>query len=168
MIKIQIYAIISLLETIVILLNFTERQMIYAMTELKYMVNSSDFENAGNVSQDLKKKLAEINIDPEKIRRAVLAVYEGEINMMIHANGGIIDVFVTDSCIKMVLADNGPGIADVDLAMQSGYSTISDSGVISKGFGAGMGFSNMKSMSDTMEVETRLGLGTTITMTINL
>lgn len=147
---------------------FTERQMIHAMTELKYMVNSSDFENAGNVSQDLKKKLTEMNIDPEKIRRAVLAVYEGEINMMIHANGGLIDVTISDSCIKMVLADNGPGIADVDLAMQSGYSTISDSGVISKGFGAGMGFSNMKSMSDTMEVETKLGLGTTIIMTINL
>ena len=142
--------------------------MIHAMTELKYMVNSSDFENAGNVSQDLKKKLTEMNIDPEKIRRAVLAVYEGEINMMIHANGGLIDVTISDSCIKMVLADNGPGIADVDLAMQSGYSTISDSGVISKGFGAGMGFSNRKSMSDTMEVETKLGLGTTITMTINL
>lgn len=142
--------------------------MIHAMTELKYMVNSSDFENAGNVSQDLKKKLTEMNIDPEKIRRAVLAVYEGEINMMIHANGGLIDVTISDRCIKMVLADNGPGIADVDLAMQSGYSTISDSGVISKGFGAGMGFSNMKSMSDTMEVETKLGLGTTITMTINL
>ncbi len=142
--------------------------MIKAMTSFKYMVNSYDFMNAGNVSQSLKKELFKLNVDSEKIRRAVLAVYEGELNMMIHANGGLIEVEVSDECIKMVLSDNGPGIADVDLAMQSGYSTVSDSGVISKGFGAGMGFSNMKSMSDTMEVETKIGFGTTITMTINL
>jgi anti-sigma regulatory factor (Ser/Thr protein kinase) len=138
------------------------------MTQLKYMVNSFNFASAGNVSQDIKKKLMEMNIDSEKIRRVVLAVYEGEINMMIHANGGIIEIEITDKYIKMILCDNGPGIADIDLAMQSGYSTVSDSGVISKGFGAGMGFSNMKSMSDSMEVETKLGLGTTVTMTVNL
>ncbi|MGN0605258.1 MAG: ATP-binding protein [Oscillospiraceae bacterium] len=138
------------------------------MTNLKYLVNAFDFANTGNVSQDIKKKLTELGIDSEKIRRTVLAVYEGEINMIIHANGGIIEIEVDDKCIKMTLSDNGPGIADIDLAMQSGYSTVSDSGVISKGFGAGMGFSNMQSMSDTMKVESTIGLGTTVYMTINL
>lgn len=138
------------------------------MTVFKYIVNSFDFSNAGNVSQDIKQRLIELGIDPEKIRRAVLAVYEGEINMVIHSNGGVIEVEVSDECIKMILSDNGPGIADIELAMQSGYSTVSDSGVISKGYGAGMGFSNMKSMSDKMDVETKPGLGTTVTMVINL
>lgn len=138
------------------------------MTQLKYMVNSYDFASAGNVSQDIKKKLTEMNIDSEKIRRVVLAVYEGEINMMIHANGGIVELEINDECIKIILSDNGPGIADIDLAMQSGYSTLSDDGAISRGFGAGMGLSNMKSMSDTMEIESKLGFGTTITMTVKL
>ncbi len=144
------------------------KAMVKTMTVFKYMVNSYDFINAGNVSQSLKKELSKLDIDPEKIRRVVLAVYEGEINMMIHAHGGLIEVEVDDECIKMILSDSGPGIADVDLAMQSGYSTVSDSGVISKGFGAGMGFSNMQSMSDEMEVETKIGFGTTIIMKINL
>lgn len=150
------------------LILFSRKAGINAMTSMKYIVNAFDYANTGNVSQDIKKKLTELGIDSEKIRRTVLAVYEGEINMIIHANGGIIEIDVDDECIKMTLSDNGPGIADIDLAMQSGYSTVSDGEIKSHGFGGGMGFSTMKSMSDTMKIESQIGLGTTVYMTVNL
>ena len=138
-------------------------------TEFKYLVHSNDFLNAGNVSQQIKKALMQLDIPNEIIRRVVLAVYEGEINMIIHANGGIIEVFIDEDKIKMVLSDNGPGIPDIELAKQSGFSTVSDNDEIrTKGFGAGKGFTNMQKFSDTFEVESVVGLGTTITMTVNL
>ena len=90
---------------------------------------------------------------------------EGEINMVIHANGGVADVTVTDDEIIIVLSDSGPGIKDISLAMQEGYSTARDN-IRALGFGAGMGLPNMKKYTDTMEIETELGVGTTITMTV--
>ncbi len=92
-------------------------------------------------------------------------MYEGEINMVIHANGGVADVCVTDEDIVITLADKGPGIPDVALAMQEGYSTARDN-IRALGFGAGMGLPNMKKYTDTMEIKTELGVGTTITMTV--
>ena len=92
-------------------------------------------------------------------------MYEGEINMVIHANGGTITVEITPEQIRMILDDTGPGIPDVDLAMQAGYSTAPDE-VRSLGFGAGMGLPNMKKYTDTMEIDTRLGVGTKITMVV--
>ena len=92
-------------------------------------------------------------------------MYEGEINMVIHANGGVADVTVTDDEIIIVLSDRGPGIKDISLAMQEGYSTARDN-IRALGFGAGMGLPNMKKYTDTMEIETELGVGTTITMTV--
>ena len=94
-------------------------------------------------------------------------MYEGEINMVIHAKGGEITVEITTEQIRMVLADVGPGIPDVELAMQAGYSTAPDE-IRSLGFGAGMGLPNMKKYSDQMEIDTRLGEGTTITMTVKI
>ena len=101
----------------------------------------------------------------EAIRKVAIAMYEGEINMVIHANGGRITVEITPNMIKMILDDVGPGIPDVDLAMQAGYSTAPDE-VRSLGFGAGMGLPNMKKYTDTMEVDTRIGVGTKITMAV--
>lgn len=92
-------------------------------------------------------------------------MYEGEINMVIHANGGVADVCVTDEDIVITLADKGPGIPDVALAMQEGYSTARDN-IRALGFGAGMGLPNMKKYTDTMEIMTELGVGTTIRMTV--
>lgn len=94
-------------------------------------------------------------------------MYEGEINMVIHANGGVITVFVTPKEVTMILKDSGPGIPDIDKAMQAGYSTAPDN-IRSLGFGAGMGLPNMKKYSDDMKIETELGVGTTVTMTVRI
>ena len=106
-------------------------------------------------------------MDPETIRRVSIAMYEGEINMVIHANGGTADVFLYPDRIRIVLSDTGPGIADVALAMQEGYSTAKDN-VRSLGFGAGMGLPNMKRYTDSMEIESEVGKGTTVTMEVLL
>jgi anti-sigma regulatory factor (Ser/Thr protein kinase) len=104
---------------------------------------------------------------PETIRRVSVAMYEGEINMVIHANGGTADVNVFVDHIEIILKDNGPGISDIDLAMQAGYSTAPDN-IRSLGFGAGMGLPNMKKYTDSMEIESEVGKGTTIYMTVNV
>ena len=134
---------------------------------LTYEVPSDDFTRAGEASSDVKKKLKQLGVSPEAVRRTAIAMYEGEINMVIHAKGGRITVSITPEQIRMVLADVGPGIPDVELAMQEGYSTAPDE-VRSLGFGAGMGLPNMRKYSDEMEIETRLGEGTTITMLVNM
>lgn len=115
----------------------------------------------------MKRKLKQMGVGPDAIRKVAIAMYEGEINMVIHASGGEITVEITPEQIKMVLADVGPGIPDVELAMQAGYSTAPDE-IRSLGFGAGMGLPNMKKYSDQMEIDTRLGEGTTITMTVKI
>ena len=130
-------------------------------------VNGEDFTSAGQASVQVKKNLRQIGIDPETIRRVSIAMYEGEINMVIHAGGGVAEVGVFDEYIEIVLDDRGPGIADIDKAMQEGYSTASDN-IRSLGFGAGMGLPNMKRYTDTMDIDTELGKGTTITMTVNI
>ena len=132
---------------------------------LNYEISGDDFTRAGEASSDVKKKLKQMGVNPEAVRKVAIAMYEGEINMVIHANGGTITVEITPEQIRMILDDTGPGIPDVDLAMQSGYSTAPDE-VRSLGFGAGMGLPNMKKYTDTMEIDTRLGVGTKITMVV--
>ena len=134
---------------------------------LKYPISGDDFTRAGEASSDVKRKLKQMGISPEAIRKAAIAMYEGEINMVIHADGGEITVEITPEKIKMVLGDRGPGIENVELAMQAGYSTAPDE-IRSLGFGAGMGLPNMKKYSDGMDIDTRLGEGTKITMVVNL
>ena len=134
---------------------------------LTYVISADDFTRAGEASSDVKRKLKQMGVDPEAIRKVAIAMYEGEINMVIHASGGLITVEITPQQIKMILADVGPGIPDVELAMQAGYSTAPDE-IRSLGFGAGMGLPNMKKYSDNMEIDTKLGEGTTITMTVKI
>ncbi len=134
---------------------------------LTYEISPDDFTRAGEASSDVKRKLKQMGVNPEAIRKVAIAMYEGEINMVIHAKGGKITVEITPEQILMVLADVGPGIPDVELAMQAGYSTAPDE-IRSLGFGAGMGLPNMKKYSDQMEIDTRLGEGTTITMTVKI
>ena len=134
---------------------------------LTYDISADDFTRAGEESSDVKRKLKQMGVDPEAIRKVAIAMYEGEINMVIHAKGGLITVEMTPQQIKMILADVGPGIPDVELAMQAGYSTAPDE-IRSLGFGAGMGLPNMKKYSDEMEIDTRLGEGTTITMIVKI
>jgi anti-sigma regulatory factor (Ser/Thr protein kinase) len=138
-------------------------------TKLTYVVSPNDFINAGNVSEDLKIKLSEMNIDSEIIRRVTLAVYETELNMIIHASGGVIEAEITPELIRIEAEDNGPGIADVDKAMEPGFTTVSpDSEIRTRGMGTGHGFSNIRKCTDSFEVETELGLGTTLRFEINL
>jgi anti-sigma regulatory factor (Ser/Thr protein kinase) len=133
--------------------------------KLQYVISDEDFTRAGEASGDVKAKLKMMGVNPEVIRKVSIAMYEGEINMVIHANGGVIDVIITTKDITMILKDKGPGIKDVDLAMQAGYSTASEN-VRALGFGAGMGLPNMKKYSDEMNIETEIGVGTTVTMKV--
>lgn len=134
---------------------------------LDYHISPEDFTRAGEASSDVKSKLKKMGVPPEAVRKVAIAMYEGEINMVIHARGGEITVNITTDRIEMILADVGPGIPDVGLAMQAGYSTAPDS-VRSLGFGAGMGLPNMKKYSDEMEIDTVIGEGTIIRMVVNL
>ena len=133
--------------------------------KLQYIISDEDFTRAGEASGDVKSKLKMMGVNPDVIRKVSIAMYEGEINMVIHAHGGVIDVIITPKDITMILKDKGPGIKDVDLAMQAGYSTASEN-VRALGFGAGMGLPNMKKYSDEMNIETELGVGTTVTMKV--
>ncbi len=135
--------------------------------ELHHEVSGDDFTRAGEASGNVKRKLKQIGIDPDITRRVAIALYEGEINLVIHAGGGTIDTFVSEDKITMVLKDEGPGIADIEKAMEKGYSTANEN-IRSLGFGAGMGLPNMKKYTDKMEIESEVGKGTTITMEINL
>ena len=133
----------------------------------EYQVPGDDFTRAGEASSSVKNKLKMMGVDSGAIRRVAIAMYEGEINMVIHAGGGAIKVMVTDDNIQIILADTGPGIPDVEKAMQLGYSTAPEE-VRSLGFGAGMGLPNMKKFSDSMQIDTEVGKGTTVTMDIHL
>ena len=130
-----------------------------------YNVDGENFVSAGQASVQVKKNLRELGLPPEVIRRVSIAMYEGEINMVIHADGGNADVDVYEDRVVITLDDHGPGISDVSLAMQEGYSTANES-VRSLGFGAGMGLPNMKRYTDDMQIDTTVGVGTKITMTI--
>ena len=132
-----------------------------------FVVDGEDFTSAGQASVQMKKNLRRLGIPPEIIRKISIAMYEGEINMVIHADGGEAEVLVYEDRIVMILTDRGPGIADVEKAMQEGYSTAPDN-VRSLGFGAGMGLPNMKRYTDDMRIESTVGVGTTITMVVNL
>ncbi len=130
-----------------------------------FEVDVSDFTSAGTASVTVKKNLRQLGLPSDVIRKLSIAMYEGEINMVIHAEGGTADVIVTEEYIDIILKDHGPGIPDVDLAMQEGYSTATAQ-IHSLGFGAGMGLPNMKRYSDEMKIDTELGVGTTVTMRI--
>ena len=133
---------------------------------LTYQVDPNDFTRAGEASSSLKRTLKQMGIPADIIRRISIVMYEGEINMVIHANGGEITVTISDSGVTMVLKDVGPGIPDIDKAMQAGWSTASEE-VRAQGFGAGMGLPNMKKNADDFHIETELGVGTTVTATVN-
>ena len=132
---------------------------------LRFEVDGDDFTSAGQASVQVKKSLRQLGISPDIIRKVSIAMYEGEINMVIHARGGEADVYVYPDRIEIVLADHGPGIENVALAMQEGYSTAPDN-IRTLGFGAGMGLPNMKRYTDDMQIESTVGVGTTIRMKV--
>ncbi len=135
--------------------------------KLHYTVPGDDFTRAGAASGDVKRTLKQLGVSPAVIRNVSIAMYEGEINMVIHAGGGEIDVEISEKDIKMTLADKGPGIANVELAMKEGYSTAPDN-IRTLGFGAGMGLPNIKKYTDSFRIETQVGVGTTLFLSVNI
>ena len=135
--------------------------------ELHYRVEGGDLSQAGEASSKMKMSLRRLGLPPDAIRRASICMYEGEINMVIHADGGEVTVEVGLDEIDITLADTGPGIPDIELAMEEGYSTAGDV-ARDLGFGAGMGLPNMKRYSDEMSVESTVGVGTTVRMKIRI
>ena len=132
---------------------------------LNYHVEGEDLAQAGEASSKMKMALRQLGLAPEVIRKAAICMYEGEINMVIHANGGEVTVEVGMDDIVITMEDKGPGIADIDRAMEEGYTTAGDV-ARDLGFGAGMGLPNMKRYSDEMTVESTVGVGTTVRMKI--
>ena len=135
--------------------------------KLNYEVDGGDLVQAGEASSKMKMTLKKLGLPPEVIRRASICMYEGEINMVIHADGGQVEVDVGMDTITIRLVDHGPGIPDVARAMEEGFSTAGDV-ARDLGFGAGMGLPNMKRGSDDMRIDTQVGVGTTVTMKIHI
>ena len=132
-----------------------------------YDVDGENFTSAGEASVQIKKKLRQLGFDADTIRRVSIAMYEGEINMVVHAKGGRADVLVYPSSIEIILEDDGPGIADIAQAMQEGYSTAPDN-IRALGFGAGMGLPNMRRYTDAMEITSEVGKGTRVWMQVQV
>ncbi len=126
-----------------------------------------DFVNAGSASSSIKKTLKQLNVSPSIIKRVVVALYEAEVNAIAHAYGGVITADITSNSIVISVADKGPGIPDIDWAMQEGNSTASPE-VRDMGFGAGMGLPNIKRNVDRLDVQSTVGVGTTVTMEVNI
>ena len=134
---------------------------------LKYEVSPDDFTRAGEASSDVKGKLKQMGVPPDAVRKVAIAMYEGEINMVIHADGGRAEVEIAIDHITIRMIDSGPGIPDVEQAMEEGFSTAGQT-ARELGFGAGMGLPNMKRYSDEMTIDTEVGKGTTVTVKINI
>ena len=130
-----------------------------------YDIDGRDFTRAGEASSSVKNKLKMLGVNSEVIRRVAIAMYEGEINMVIHAHGGKAIAEIYPDRIDIYLKDSGPGIADIELAMKAGYSTATEN-IRSLGFGAGMGLPNMKKYSDEMKIDSAVGVGTTVFLRI--
>lgn len=134
--------------------------------EFHYEIAGDDWSNAGHASSSVKKKLKQLNVPAKKIKSTAIAMYEAEINMVIHANGGICDVLIGPSDITIQMKDEGPGIPDVEKAMTEGFTTASEA-ARELGFGAGMGLPNMKKHADEMSVDSVVGQGTTVTLKLH-
>lgn len=133
---------------------------------LEYQVYEADFVNAGAASSAIKKTLKQLNVSPQIIKRVVVALYEAEVNAIAHAYGGTIYADIEADKIVVKVVDTGPGIPDIDWAMQEGNSTASPE-VRNMGFGAGMGLPNIQKNVDKLNVTSTVGVGTTVEMEVN-
>lgn len=135
--------------------------------EGSFHLTGGDFTNAGAASSELKSILANLNISPDVVRRAAIATFEAEMNVIIHAVAGVMYYLITPDSIKVVLNDMGPGIPDIEQAMREGFSTAPD-WIRELGWGAGMGLPNMKKNSDEFRVDSVVGEGTTVELIIKI
>ena len=131
----------------------------------EYTVVEGDFVNAGKASSSVKKTLKQLNVNPQVVKRVVVALYEAEVNAIAHAYGGTVTVDIDPDKIRMVVADKGPGIPDIAWAMEEGHSTARPE-VRDMGFGAGMGLPNMQKNVDKLNVTSEVGVGTTVEMEV--
>ncbi|WZL74678.1 anti-sigma regulatory factor [Clostridiaceae bacterium 35-E11] len=135
--------------------------------KLEYTVVKDDFSRAGEASSSIKKVLRQLGIDSTIMRKVAIVTYEAEMNIVIHSEGGNVIVYITPDNIQIIAKDNGPGIENIELAMEEGYSTAPNK-VRELGFGAGMGLPNMKRCSDEFYIESEKGKSTTLKMIIYL
>jgi anti-sigma regulatory factor (Ser/Thr protein kinase) len=133
---------------------------------LEYQVYEADFVNAGAASSAIKKTLKQLNVSPQIVKRVVVALYEAEVNAIAHAYGGMIYADIEPDKIVLKVEDKGPGIPDIAWAMQEGNSTASPE-VRNMGFGAGMGLPNIQKNVDKLNVQSTVGVGTTVEMEVN-
>ncbi len=133
--------------------------------KLQYEIPANNFTAAGEIVSSMKKVLSHLVINPAVIKRVAIAAYEGEMNAVIHAGGGSVEVTIDPDKITVKIADQGAGIPDLELAMQEGYSTAPED-IKQLGFGAGMGLPNMKENADVLDIDTRVGQGTTVVITV--
>jgi anti-sigma regulatory factor (Ser/Thr protein kinase) len=129
--------------------------------QFEYIIEGGNFSKAGTASSLFKKVLKQLNVDPKLIKRTVVALYEAEVNIVAHAYNGVIKIDIDTERIYINLTDKGPGIPDIELAMQKGYSTATPE-VREMGFGAGMGLSNIKANADSLRIQSEVGKGTTV------
>ena len=132
-----------------------------------YIIPADDFSLAGEASSSVKKMLNQLGVPPQTVKKVSIAMYEAEINAVIHAGGGTADVKIDKEKVVIIISDQGPGIPDVELAMKEGYSTAPDS-VREMGFGAGMGLPNIKRYADKLDIKTEVGKGTSLEITVLL
>ena len=131
--------------------------------KLTFSIQGGDFTHAGYPSSEVKKVLKQLDIDGKTIKKIVIALYEAEVNVVAHAWKGVVTIEIDENKITSLLEDEGPGIPDIELAMQAGYSTASKK-VRDMGFGAGMGLPNMKKNTDELVIESEVGKGTKVKM----
>jgi serine/threonine-protein kinase RsbT len=129
--------------------------------DLNFKIEGGDFSKAGVASSEVKKVLKQLNLDPALIKKIAVSMYEAEVNIVAHAFHGTMHVYIDAERVKLKFIDEGPGIADVDKAMQEGFSTATDE-VRQMGFGAGMGLPNIKKNSDKLDIKSTVGKGTTV------
>ena len=132
---------------------------------LEYQVFEADFVNAGAASSAIKKTLKQLNVNPQIVKRVVVALYEAEVNAIAHAYGGMIYADIEADKIIVKVVDKGPGIPDIEWAMKEGNSTASPE-VRNMGFGAGMGLPNIQKNVDRLDVQSTVGVGTTVEMEV--
>ncbi|MGQ9858819.1 MAG: ATP-binding protein [Thermodesulfobacteriota bacterium] len=130
-------------------------------------IEGGDFSRAGAAASRVKQILKEIGLDGRYIKRAVIIAYEAEINVVSYARKGKMTLAVSPLSIEITVEDEGPGIEDIELAMQEGFSTASD-WIREMGFGAGMGLPNIKKNSDLLHIESQLGVGTRLQALVNM
>lgn len=135
--------------------------------QFEYKIVGGDFSNAGSASSQVKRVLKQLNVDPKTIKRVVVCLYEAEVNIVAHAFSGTIYTDINTARIHMKLVDEGPGIPDIPLAMQKGYSTASPE-VREMGFGAGMGLPNIENNADELKINSTINKGTTVEIIVYL